>query len=1021
MLKIYDIINNKSFNLRVNLSDIDSELDIKNKIFLSIGNIIEEDLFRYYPENIIIEKKDTNSIHFYSSYDTIYKNLFNYNINFGMYISIDDPFVKNLYSFILQENKSLSESIFLINIQYIFHLILKGELSNFLKGIKEDYIKSQETLNTYYSNIKSFDIGKNKLNSILYLDNEHRYKYNILSCVVNVSLFNNTTIKNINLLKLFKKIELSEGIPYIYLFQEKVPYLKIYKNFTDRHLLKSWVINKESNIKVSKGLNFKYKINDKYYHCNLYENGILSIIINSKIEDATNFNVIQKYIDTKLKEIYTEISKYYIIQAKKEISYRFNFHFYINLNLPLYKLLLAFQKHQDYTIVPTKNQDKNVLLKLKYKDTYFISINQLLLDTNVLNYSVIIQNITDSSYINLLITSISSIIYKAATERELKQDSIKYFNSNEKIIKSIKQKSDINIKKLRKQGLNVNAVSCQKLRQPIIVGNSSKKYNNKVITYNNSNYTCPKNDYPYLGVTVDNTLCCFKKNQENKEIYKKFFSSVKDFKPDYTQLEILLNNKYMIKTNKVLDYGRLGTIPIKYKHLKMDKLIRLGNYQNYYSFINIVNILTKKNFEISNITENLYKIIDNGNVAQKMSYEMYRSLLEYNNQSLLPLNHTFILEAVCYILKINLIVVSSDKIDTCISNKNNNYYMILSYKNAYEGIIKNNTEFIFKKDDTIITQIKNLTGFLPSKNQLLNAPQLLYNIDYLQPKYQVVNNSGKVIYLYFKDYSLIPVIPSAVIDNLKSVNINEIHKCIIKFSDQIKKSTAFVKKYPILHDSLSVKGLVLEPASNKVIGIRLNNNLDIPAISENVKESSIKKKNVFYSNIFYNLIEGKDSIDNRIEYIMYYNYLSELYQRFRFLLSQEINNKYKNQITDILNTKYDSVFNKMQSIQKILLLISQNRINKVKSYESIPLEIDLNRKECPLYFCNNKEQLNLKPEDYVFFIQKISNEFINNNTQILDKSVPVEIQNKDDFVIRKDEIILIKDNIINKYFKNKPK
>jgi hypothetical protein len=96
-----------------------------------------------------------------------------------------------------------------------------------------------------------------------------------------------------------------------------------------------------------------------------------------------------------------------------------------------------------------------------------------------------------------------------------------------------------------------------------------------------------------------------------------------------------------------------------------------------------------------------------------------------------------------------------------------------------------------------------------------------------------------------------------------------------------------------------------------------------------------------------------------------------------------------------------------------------NFINKVKLYSNIPFEIDLNRSECQAYFCNSKNKLNIKESDYAFFIEKIANELINNDTQVINGDVPIEIQNKDDFVIRKNEVILIKNNVINKYFKAK--
>ncbi len=1016
MYKIYDIINNTYINLKLQITEYDSDLDIKNKIFLSIKSDDEENLFRYYTENIIISEKNKEVINIYSSYDDIYKNLFNFGINFNTFISIDDPFIKNLYLFIKKNNPDISENVFLINVQYIIGLILQNSLSEFLIDIKSEYIKSQETLNSYYVSVGKFDKSKDNLSKIFYLNEKGQYKYNILSCVINIHLFEDTKNKNVNLLKLFKKMELSENIPYIYLINDQIPYLKLYSDFSDKTLIKSWIVNKSSNLKASKGLNFKYKINGKFYHCNLYENGILSIIINSKIEDNTVSEEILSYITNKMGFLYSELGKYYNIPDNPVYMYRFNYHFYINMNIELYKLILSFQKHPDFTLIPSKNQDKMVLLKLKYKDMYFISINQLELD-GVINYSTVIQNITDFSMINTLQSKIGRIFFDATLTG--KSNSANYFKSNEKIIKSIKQKSVVNIKKLRKEGLNVNAVSCQRIRQPIIVSKGSLSKHQNVKVYNDKNYTCPKKDYPYLGVTVDNTLCCFKKSQENKDIYKRFFSSTKNFKPDYSELQGMLSKRYIIKTNKVLDYGRLGTIPIKYSNLKMDKLLRLGNYQNYHSFINIINILTKKTFKIDDISESLYKIEDNGNVAQNMSYNSYKNILKYNSMSLIPLNHSFILESACSILKINVVIISSDKIDTCISNDKYKYYIILLYKNSYEGIIKNNEEFHFDSKDQIINNIKNLSGFLPSRNILLNIKQLMYNTDNENPLYQIVNNHSKVIYLYYKNYGLIPVIPSASLINIKCSKIENIKKFILKPSEQYHKNLNFINKYPNLKSVYSIDARIFEPASNVMIGYKLKNGLNAPVIQtvSSLKKSS--KLKTVYENIFYNLIDTKQQIDDRIEYIIQHNYISELYQRLRFIISENVNSEHRKEVLGILNTKFDSVFVKSRSIQNLLIRMSEEFINKVSGYSEIPLELDLNRKDCPRYFCNAKNKLNIKESDFIFFIQKIANELINGNLQVIDKTVPIEIENKDNLVIRKNEIVLIKEQIINKYFKNK--
>src|SRR5574343_4521 len=126
MYKIYNIINNIYINLKLQITEYDSDLDIKNKIFLSIKSDDEENLFRYYTENIIISEKNKEVINIYSSYDDIYKNLFNFGINFNTFISIDDPFIKNLYLFIKKNNPDISENVFLINVQYIIGLILQN-------------------------------------------------------------------------------------------------------------------------------------------------------------------------------------------------------------------------------------------------------------------------------------------------------------------------------------------------------------------------------------------------------------------------------------------------------------------------------------------------------------------------------------------------------------------------------------------------------------------------------------------------------------------------------------------------------------------------------------------------------------------------------------------------------------------------------------------------------------------------------------------------------------------------------
>ncbi len=374
--------------------------------------------------------------------------------------------------------------------------------------------------------------------------NELSKFYNIINTTTNIDfdvLFNNIiitslsfTVKSNNFIsgvkgrfiklnQLFNIIETNLKIPFVAYESNNnsFPFVKIYNDInTDGKSIKKWLINEKKksqliSYKKIKGLLIKSIKNDMIFSFNLYDNGLIHVKLENENKKLsydqlydfiiTQTNEIIQYLNSvqgvflysrtidetvnstvRVDSISTVVDSSFFINRKKfekELNNEALSEYVLELKDTITPDILSmlYKKYHD--------DDKNITINIK--DNPYVS-----------NSSII--SILSFKHINQLYSILFQIFYI----------SMLYETDKEKKRK-IKEKSSI--KELRKEGIDILSTKCQKPRQPILGDNPLQ--NSYTLSYNGKNYICPKKDHPYPGFTNDNVVCCFKKDQRQRDTY----------------------------------------------------------------------------------------------------------------------------------------------------------------------------------------------------------------------------------------------------------------------------------------------------------------------------------------------------------------------------------------------------------------------------------------------------------------------------------------------------------------------
>lgn len=366
---------------------------------------------------------------------------------------------------------------------------------------------------------------------------------------------NDNSKKIIKLDKIFNTLELSEKIPFIVYSGndsggKKTPKIKIYNKIisdVSDTIIKSWVLNEKKKMnqmtyKKIKGLMIKYKLDilktkrveNLFMTVIINENGYIIVKLTFTADDKkTLIQDITESIKSGIDDIIDTINKLDGIYVNSErLMFSKDSHVDINnisvilgTNTLLNKsklrgMLTKFGISDIFELKESKDETK---LSMYYKknvknDTYEIDSDKKGITVTIqnndfkLNSSII--NIYSATSLNQINTIVNEIcILSLLIRDEVKKTSSILEEEEEQI--DIKEKS--NIKRL-KESIKTSSIKCQKKKQPREVEQDEIKDKNfmdknkkSIISYEGKNFICPTVNYPYPGFTVDNILCCFKK------------------------------------------------------------------------------------------------------------------------------------------------------------------------------------------------------------------------------------------------------------------------------------------------------------------------------------------------------------------------------------------------------------------------------------------------------------------------------------------------------------------------------
>ena len=284
--------------------------------------------------------------------------------------------------------------------------------------------------------------------------------------------------------------------------------------------------------------------------------------------------------------------------------------------------------------------------------------------------------------------------------------------------------------------------------------------------------------------------------------------------------------------------------------------------------------------------------------------------------------------------------------------------------------------------------------------------------------YQIIDSRFKCKYLITKNNTIIPVVPSGIIDNITTIcfntNINDELRgdCFskLKFHNIEDTNNLMQKLFELSNKKLNIKpiGLFYDSIDNNnmvnIIGVITSNNDLVPINKISISSDELDKNKVLYQNrpLYHELDQklvnyNKDNlqiIDERIKNVNYNKYKNESYQLFKFELSNILNMKEYANFKKSLREFIDK--NEITKIQDLLLKIttSKNIIGselikiitdipnidyyKIYNQRNICLKLDENKCSTNPHCIIHKGSCSFAlTEDFLLeFIKKISSEMI---------------------------------------------
>lgn len=474
------------------------------------------ELFKVY--NIITDMKNENTMVLYTLSDADLERRYQE--------------YKILYSELLFEDFIFSFKIHLVYID----LNIKQDVESFQDNIrsnreslKQTFINDETILSGFF---KSTRENKVQIKKLIHMDihannttNTDTYTYTAVYNSLLLNFSNNDKIPGVkgifvNIQKIFNTLQLSNDIPLIGMINtEKVALVKIFdgiKKVIKSKELKSWVLNDKSELSIKKyGLMMKLFLelpNESMYSTvYIMHNGDINIKLSMKY--PYSLDTIKSKIRTRLSalvdsfdsNIYSDNRRIRMNQFSPE-----SITASITIDQELSRKILS-------RLLKTRGINKMFSIKSNVSDTILAfteapNHNIINVKENPYKQNSSILTIFNKSNINSLLDTayiILSIYLMKANETTTALDS-------ERVLKG-----ELHIKELRKHGVEIHSKKCQKDKQPQINLNIQALEDSYLLNYNGNEYRCPTEQYKYPGFTRENMVCCFKKNQKNKEVFIK--------------------------------------------------------------------------------------------------------------------------------------------------------------------------------------------------------------------------------------------------------------------------------------------------------------------------------------------------------------------------------------------------------------------------------------------------------------------------------------------------------------------
>lgn len=847
-------------------------------------------------------------------------------------------------------------------VPYSLHFIIPeliplSQLSNYLDRIHQDYLTIKKTIDNNVSKTK-------KINYSYYTDT-----YSITSIINTYKIHMDTN-------SLINYIKLDNIIPLIYTYDTntKQSIVKVYKQYP-MDIIKKLIMNENGDVKHPKG--FKLKLQscaNNFVSVNVYNNKIV-VRYNWHITDFITLDKIIDCFDTDANIIFNRIQITKTGLPKKNIS----FHFYIkrlipfgsfvnNLDKNVFSLVMKFHKKIKSINLIYIPSNVNILIKLIDKPEFLIDADNKI-------FSIDVSGVSTTTEISVIIEKLIESVDISYTYKPINNNT-RSVNNNKLINKELKN--------LVKKDINIDFVSCQKKRKPVIKNGSDSGSNETYsLTYKGTKFICKDDTYKYPGFTSQNVPCCFKKDQRQKDNYKLLIGN------QNRSSNSLIINKHIITTDKILQENRLGILP---ESLTMNNYYRLGVVQDTNAFLNALFI--KQTIKSTNLI----------NLRRICSRILKKNIIIINTET-----NQFVCDPTSNIFPYTSFIVILWR---------NKYY-----KNFYEPVIKlsdnNQIQYSFTKQDPLIKMVlslieMNCQTFVNNGSPPPTAYELSHNLIIYE---QFVNRFQKVIYLN-TNFGILPVFPTDPLFNVKETSkITSLKSLINQWDLLIKLNLHQFKPIGQLIDWYNKKP--------KCVGILLQSGLITPVIPSKIDNTfPIISNKLYYKDIDFG--NNDNPLNARMLYTNYYNYKKELYQRLRFTLSKTLDSNDIKNIKAIINgngprqQQLSQLKTLLEPIMNSVCNVSKVKIPSTLPYTRVVCNGNSNCNTLP--FCIWKSGCKLAfPSEKMFidYKQKIYQELLSDPKQILEQKILPELTDNLNYLKRQYEIVLLGNDNIKKYFLNK--